>query len=263
MRKLRKFLLLTVSVVASLYIAGAALAAVNRSLPTANQDGTSTMTPSRAGTYLEAYVLPLFMGQGFFSDEGTLYVATNATLATGIAGHAAPVVADTDTKALLHIFNGGSKRIYPLYLQMEVTAAGTNGTIQYTTVYVDNKGSTARSSGGTAITPVNANAGVTSSTGATMYFGAVVTAMSNSRKTGQQIVREVIPVVQDTIYMDFAPASGNMRSALTTAGTATNHTYQRFSPVVIPPGGNLNISQIRPSQTAAASYQFEFAYIER
>lgn len=244
-------------------VSGLAKAAVNRTLPTANQDSSTVTYPSRAGTYLEAYTIPLFAGPWAFADEGTMFVATNATLATGIAGHAAPVVADTDTKALLHLFNGGTKRIYPLYLQMEVTAAGTAGTIQYTTIYVDNQGSTAKSSGGTVITPVNVNTASSASSAATLTFGAVVTAMTSSRKVGQQIVREVIPVVQDTIYMDFAPAGSNVHSALTTAGTATNHTYQRFPPIVIAPGGNLNISQIRPSQSAAASYQFEFAYIER
>jgi hypothetical protein len=63
--------------------------------------------------------------------------------------------------------------------------------------------------------------------------------------------------------IDFTPTGSNAHSPLTTAGTATNHSYQRFPPIVIAPGGNLNISQIRPSQSAAASYQFEFAYIER
>jgi hypothetical protein len=262
----RKGLLFAYAAVALVLVlvAGPSLhAAVNRAIPTGNADGTGTQTPSRAGTYLEAYTLPLFAGPWLFADEGSMFVATNATLATGIAGHAAPVVADTDTKALLHLFNGGTKRIYPLYLQMEVTAAGTAGTLHYTTVYVDNKGSTARSSGGTAITPVNTLSTSTTSTGATLYFGAVVTAMSSSKKVGQQIVREVIPVVQDTIMIDFTPSGSNARSALTTAGTATNHSYQRFPPIVIAPGGNLNISQIRPSQSAAASYQFEFAYIER
>ncbi len=266
MKPNRKLLTLAWAVVAAVALsifAPGVRAAVNRALPTGNTDGTGTVTPSRAGKYLEAYTVPLFMGLGHFADEGSLYVITNATLATGIAGHAAPVVADTDTKALLHIYNGGTKNIYPQSCQLEVTAAGTAGTIHYTTIYIDDKGSTARSSGGTAITPVNANAETTTATGATVYFGAVVTAMTSSRKVGQQIVREVIPVVQDTVYMDFTGAVGMPHSALTTAGTATNHAYQRFPPIVIGPGGNLNISQIRPSQSAAASYQFECMYVER
>jgi hypothetical protein len=239
--------------------------AVQRNLPnTANADSSAVaVTPSRTGTYLEGYSLPLGSGDLFFGDEGSYFYACNATLATGIAGHAAPVVADTDTKALLHIYNSGLKRIYPLYLMLEVTAVGTAGTIHYTTIYVDDKDSTALVSGGTTITPVCVNGGLPSSTGAVMTFGACVLSMSSSRKVGQAIVREVIPVVQDTVMMRFGSSNMGFRSALTTAGTATNHSHQNFPPIVIPPGGNLNISQIRPSQSAAASYQFQFGYLER
>lgn len=239
--------------------------AVQRNLPsTANADSLAVATtPSRTGTYLEAYTLPLGGGDLFFGDEGSFFHACNATLATGIAGHAAPVVADTDTKALLHLYNSGTKRIYPVYLFLEVTAAGTAGTLNYTTIYVDDKGSTALTSGGTTITPVNVNAEGSNTTGAVVTFGAAVTAMTTSRKVFQAINREVIPVVQDTITIRFGAPNMGHHSALTTAGTATNHIVHYAPPVVVGPGGNLNIAQIRPSQSAAASYQFSFGYIER
>jgi hypothetical protein len=193
-----------------------------------------------------------------FADEGSYVVLNNATLATGIAGHAAPVVADTDTKPLFFLFNGGTRNVVLDYLFLEVTAAGTAGTIQYTTIYLDNKGSTARTSGGTQITAfAGANSAINpASTGLEVYVGAVVASMTSSVKVGQQIVREVIPVVQDTITMKFGGPNAGIRSGLTTAGTATCNVTQHFAPVVVAPGGNLNISQIRPSQSAAASYQF-------
>lgn len=231
--------------------------------PAAGDNNPNDAAPGRHSPYGELYTVGMGGGNWPLADEGSYFVATNATLATGIEGHAAPVVADTDTKALLHLYNGGQKNIVLDFLQMEVTAAGTAGTLHYTTIYIDNKGSTARSSGGTAITPVNTNSGVSVSSGAEIYFGAVVTAMSSSRKVGQQIVREVIPVVQDTILMTFGAVDGVLKSGLTTAGTATNHCVQNFPAIVIAPGGNLNISQIRPSQSAAASYQFQFGYWER
>lgn len=216
--------------------------------------------PSRAAGDLSAFVQPLGGGNWSFASEGTYLVGNNATLATGLAGHAAPVVADTDTKALLALFNGVPGRtFYPDYLFLEVTAAGTGGTIQYTTIYIDNKGSTAVSSGGTAITMGSANSALApTTTGLTVTFGPVVTAMSSSVKVGQQIVREVIPVVQDTILMKFGGPNGGSHSGITTAGTATSEIVQHFAPIAIAPGGNLNISQIRPSQSAAASYQFSF-----
>lgn len=235
--------------------------AIARVLPTRNADSSAVVTPSRTSPYLEAYAITMGGGNWAFADEGSYFHGSNATLATGIAGHAAPVVADTDTKALLHLFNGSTKNVVFDYLFLEVTAAGTGGTIQYTTIYTDNKGSTALSSGGTTISPVSAlSNGLAIDSGIITTFGACVTAMTSSKKVGQQIVREVIPVVQDTVMMKFGGPNGGFHSALTTAGTATNHIIQQFAPVVIGPGGNLNISQIRPSQSAAASYQFSFGF---
>lgn len=238
--------------------------AVKRTLPTRNNDSDAVQTPNRADPYLGAYVTPVGASNWAFADEGSYFVCTNATLATGIAGHAAPVVADTDTKALLHVFNGTTLNLVPDYLFLEVTAAGTGGTIHYSVIYLDNKGSTARASGGTQITAFNSTrsgGAVASTTGLEMYFGAVVTsAMASSKKVGQQIGREVIPVVQDTLMMKFGGPNSGAHSFLTTAGTATNHLIQQFAPIVVSPGGNLNISQIRPSQSAAASYQFEFGF---
>jgi hypothetical protein len=227
-------------------------------------DNPNDAAEGRNSWYGERYVVPVAGGSNWaVADEGSYFVATNPTLATGIAGHAAPVVADTDTKALLHLYNQGDRNIVPDFLHLEVTAAGTAGTINYLTAYVDNKGATARSSGGTAITPVCTNTEVAASSSAEIYFGPVVTAMSSSRKVAQQIVREVIPVVQDTILVVFGSPNGTAHAALTTAGTATNHSVLYVPPVVIGPGGNLNLSMIRPSQSAAASYQFQFGYFER
>ena len=236
---------------------------IARALPTLTADSSAAATPNRSGPYGEAYVLPVGSGYLNAADEGSYFCCTNAAVATGIAGHAAPVVADADTKALFHLYNAGSKNIYFDYLTMEVTAAGTAGTIHYSVVYIDNKGSTARSSGGTAISAIsNCNSGSSNASGAAVYFGAVVTAMTSSKCVGLQIVREVIPVVQDTVCLKFGSPNAGARSMIS-AGTATAHLIQHFPPIVIKPGGNLNISQIRPSQSAAASYQFQAGWIER
>ena len=233
--------------------------ATSRVLPTLTPDSTSVATPTRTDSYGGAFVIPVGSG-GFYgaADEGSYFTISNATVATGIAGHAAPVVADTDTKALLHIYNGAAtKSLVFDFLNLEVTAAGTGGTLHYAVVYTDNKGSTALSSGGTTITPSNVKSnGAAIDSGVVVTFGAAVLAMTSSKKLGQQIVREVIPVVQDTITLKFGAAAGQFHAGLTTAGTATAHVYQSRGPVSIGPGGNLNVAMIRPAQSAAASYQF-------
>ena len=237
--------------------------AIARDLPTRNADTSEAITPSRTGPYREAYVLPLGSGLQGFGDEGSFYFACSPTVGTGIAGHAAPVVADTDTKALLHLFNGGVKNIIPVFLHLHFTVIGANGTVNYNVAYVDKKGSTARSSAGDAITPVNVNGASTDTSSAVIYFGPVVTAMTSSRKVFQQACREVIPVVQDQITVFFGSPNGGMLSGLTTAASATANIVQYAPPVVIGPGGNFNFARIRASQSGADSYNFSFGYIER
>lgn len=235
--------------------------AIARTLPTRNTDGAAVVTPSRTGPYLEAYAIPLGGGTWAFADEGSYYVGHNATVGTGLAGHAAPVVADTDTKALFHLFNGSTKNVVMDYVFTELTNAGTAGTITYTVGYVDAKGATALSSGGTAIVPASTlSGGGALPSGIVTTFGACVTAMTSSVKVGCQIAREVIPVVQDTLLVKFGAVSGAPHSGLTSAGTATSHLVQLFAPVVIAPGGNFNLAHISPSQSAARSYQVSFGF---
>lgn len=237
-----------------------------RQRPAPFSDGNNSKDggEGRNSTYGERYVIPIGGGSNWaLADEGSYFVATNPTLATGVAGHAAPVVADTDTKPFLFLYNSGKRVIIPDFAQFEVTAAGTAGTLNYLTCYVDAKGATAYTSGGAAVTPVSTHTDAPFPTGAVMYSGAVVAAMSSSRKVGQQLVREVIPVVQDTVVVVFGSPNAAARAALTTAGTATNHSIVYLPPVAIAPGGNFNLSFIRPSQSAAASYQFQFGYYER
>ena len=237
--------------------------AVYRGLPSAASTEGAAVTPSRTGPYLEAMTMPLGNGMQGFGDEGSFYVAMNPTLGTGIAGHAAPVVADADDKPLLHLFNGGSKDIIPVFLHLQFTAVGAGGTISYNACYTDQSGATAYSSGGTAITPVNVKSNVAGAGGATIYFGAVVSALVSPRKVFQQVCREVIPVVQDTMTIHFGGPNGGLNNALTAAGTATNNLVQYAPPIVIAPGGNFDFTRIRASQSGADSYSFMFGYVER
>ena len=239
---------------------------VYQNLPTATSDSSAVQNPNRAGRYLEAFTLPLG-GGGLYSyaNEGTLFTCCNATVGTGIAGHAAPVVADTDTKSLLHVFNSATntKDIIPVALRLEFTAIGAGGTINYNVAYIDDGGVTARASGGTAITPVSAKSNANVTTGATVYFGAVVSSATTGSKVWAQQCREVIPVVTDTMTIIFGASGGNFQSGLTTASTATDHLVQYAPALSIGPGGNFKFVRTRASQSGADSYTFSFWYIER
>jgi hypothetical protein len=237
--------------------------AIARVLPSRNVDNAAVTAPSRSGPYLEAYTLPLGGGNLMFGDEGSFFTAVNATVGTGIAGHAAPVVADTDTKSLLHLYNGGAKNIIPVFLQLGFSAIGAGGTLSYNVIYTDSAAATAKSSGGTVITPTNVNTGVASTTGAIVTFGAVVTAPTSSRKVWAAQCREVIPVVNDVMTVFFGPDGGAMQTANIPSGTATASLVQYAPPIVIAPGGNLMFVRTRASQSGADSYTFTFGYLER
>jgi hypothetical protein len=79
----------------------------------------------------------------------------------------------------------------------------------------------------------------------------------------QQVCREVVPVVQDTMTVFFGSPNGGINNGLTAAGTATNNLVQYAPPIVIAPGGNFDFTRIRASQSGADSYSFSFGYIER
>ena len=226
-------------------------------------DNLNGGSPARGSWNGDAYVLPVGVGNWVLADEGSYFVAANATVGTGLAGHAAPVVADTDTKALLNIFNNNTTRnLIPDYIFLEVTAAGTAGTLTYAVVWIDNRGVTARASGGALLVANSAHAAAPYASSAVPYFGPVVTT-TGFTKVAQSLMREVIPVVQDTILIKFGSGSPGVRAPLTQAGTATSDTVIYMPPVVIPPGGNFQFTSISPSQSAARSYQVHTGWWER
>jgi hypothetical protein len=224
-------------------------------------DNANGGPPTRANWYGDAIVQPMGGGNWGLADEGSYFVASNPTVGTGIAGHAAPVVADTHTKALFHLYNSGPRNIVMDYIWLHITAIGTAGTTHYTSVYIDDAGATARSSGGTAFTAVNVNSGSSNASSAVMWFGPVVTAMGTPRFVGSQVVREVVPVAGDTLRVNFG-SDAPVPTAVV-SGTLTARVSQNFPPVVIGPGGNFVFAQIRPSQSAAASYTFQVGFWER
>jgi hypothetical protein len=242
--------------------------AIQTTVPSRTPDSPLVTTlPTRTGFDGSAYNSSLTNKEFFFADEGSFFVATNATVGTGIAGHAAPVVADTSTKTLLHVFNGnaaGGKWIYPQYIKLRWTAIGANGTSTFWVVYIDQKGSTAATSGGTASVAVNTNSGQSLASGGTVTFGAVLTTYTSARKVGAFQSRSVIQVAEDTQLITFGqPNQFPLTGGVTNGGTAILSSSNAFAPLAIAPGGNFGLVQTTIAQTAASSFDYEFGYVER
>ena len=237
--------------------------AIARTRPTRTADGTSVVTPSRTGAYGEAYVQGVAPERWTLADEGSYFVAQNATFGTALTAHAAPAIADTDTKPFIHLYNAGPTTVWLDYLWMTNVIANASATAVGFAVYVDAKGATARSSGGTAITPVNVNGSSSVATAVTMYAGAVVAAPTSSRRTMQRIVRAYIGVALDQYTFSFGGGLQGINTPILLASGVAN-TYTAAAPVSCGPGGNIMICQISPSgASTAATFEFELGWSER
>ena len=232
--------------------------------PTGNADSTTVATPTRTGKYSEAYILPMGVGRIMVADEGSYYVAQNATIGTQLTGHVAPAIADTNTKSIIHFFNGGNLDVYLDYLTITTVVANASATAVDFLAYTDNKGSTGLTSGGTAITTINnTRSNSTNASGITMTAGACVTApVTNIHRVLQRTVKPYIGVALDSYSFVF----GNGAWAPTGYAliTAVTHTLTSCAPVVVGPGGNFYFVQTGPSgATTAMTFEFEMGYFER
>lgn len=227
-----------------------------------NNNAATRLRCSRRG---DLGVYPVGKGVYGLCDEGSYFVATNPTPGTGIAGIAASD-GNNDLENLICVYNAATAaagtRIYLDYLQLLVTAAGTNGT---TTEWVSKIDDSDRyTSGGSAITEVNCNMDSTESTSARLHFGALVSpAASNQRLVGHGTLRSVIAVVEDTYTFDFGAGVSGMTSSLQTTGTAVAHIYVPHAPVILGPGDSWLFQINAASQTAASSFEFQLGFWER
>jgi hypothetical protein len=241
--------------------------AIQRSLPsTKNADSSAIATPSRTGSYLEAFTLPLGASKMLgYADEGSYFTTYNVTDGTGIAGHAAPVQSDLSLKPLLHIFNGSATKSIALdFVRLRVTAVGAGATTTDFTAWIDNNGSTVKTSGGTVATSVNCRSDQPNTTGAIVTFGAVVaTAAATEKRIDHQRVRSVVPVVEDQYTFSFGHTGYSMPAAMALTGTAVVSAYVHMPPCVILPGGNFKLVMWGASQSGAHSLEYTVGWVER
>ena len=235
-------------------------------LPTPENNGT--YAPIRVDRYGNQYAR--LLDQFAHAEQGTLFIAHNATndASTTLAGHAAPVLADADatmTKPLFFMRNptSSTKRIIPLYLELDLVTAGANGTADNWAAQLDT-GPTRVTSGGTALTIVNpnmdnANASVLAATGA-LLGGAVVTgAEVDVRELGHGQIRAAIHVAGDRYCFKFGGEPGVGANVVATA--ASRHLIN-LPPVILGAEDMFLLAAYAPSQSAAAVYKMRCAWLE-
>ena len=231
-----------------------------------NGDNLLGGAPQRGSWYGDQYVVPVANPRQALAEEGSYFVAANAVQGTDITGHAAPALADNDdtpTKALIHIYNGGSKFIMVDYIKLAVVVVNASSTATGFVAFVDSANASGRTSGGTALTVGSTRGDDPHSSGATIYAGAVVVATTTANKVGQQVVRPVIAVTLDQYHFWFGAGPMTINTGALT-GTAVATVGVSMAPVAIQPGGNFYLCESNPSgASTAATYQIELGYVER
>lgn len=239
--------------------------------------GTNTVVgegndgPIRVGHYGDVWTRP--MDCRGMALSGKLYVATNPTFETGIAGHAAATATD-DSKPFLTLQNTAASSadllVMPLRLTIICTAAGTNGTDLRYTIHKSAAGVSRFTSGGSSggnggastlsVFPARSGGATTS---ALVRAGAVVAPTdANKVRIAGGTLRTVINVVQDMYVFDFGQENPS-GLAVYAAATATATTVHRnIRPCVLEPQETMTFAFIAASQSAAPSYEFYLEYAE-
>lgn len=235
----------------------------------------NTWGPDRSSAYGEKFVTPLGQSRWNLSNEGTYFIARNATddASTTLAGHAAPVLADADatmTKPFIFMRHGGAStsttRIFLDFIEIEVVTAGASGTQACWSAQLDT-GTTRYSSGGTALTIINPNmqSSATSVLATTSHLlgGAVVVGAENStaRILGFGTLRPSIEIAGDKKVFIFG---GDPILGSDGAAAAKREQVVNMPPVVLGPTDQFLLAlHSQASQNAAGVYKVRMSWVER
>lgn len=199
--------------------------------------------------------------------EGSYYITTNPTPATGIAGITLATNFEA-AEALCTIRNGNTagdnaKRLYMDYIKIQCTAAGTNGTNVLYSMQRDS-GNTRWASGGTEYTPVNLNPASDLVSLAGVHFGALVTdaATSDVIKLSDGNLRTSIIVATDEFLFDFTGDKSAGSSALSEGSLVATEVIW-CPPCVLAPAEELKLDINAASQSGASSFTFEIGFYLR
>lgn len=242
--------------------------AIASALGTRNADNSaSIVTPSRTGSYLEAYVLPLGGAKlATYAEEGSYFTSYNVTDGTGIAGHAAPVQADLSTKPFIHLYNSSATKFVTIdFIRIRMTAIGAGASTTNVTTWVDNNGASSRTSGGTLQVPVNTNPGNSTAYAGTIYAGGTLVGAigTGEIRSDAVTVRSVVSVVQDHYVFSFGGGVQAYPSANVTTGTTVNSVAIALAAVCVPPLGNFKFVMWGTSQSGAHSAEYVMGLWQR
>lgn len=222
----------------------------------------------RAGRQGESYVHRVYDSHRSLCDEGSVWTGVNATSETGISASVATQYSGT-ASAYVALRNTDTsdvtgKRIYPLYMKFRTVTAPASATRWLGVIDIDNV-LTRFTSGGTAITPANANMTSNNASIAALNVGALTTVAISSagRVIARPYFRSVIPVVGDDYLVVFGGDGINMANDVINGSNPCKATIV-VPPVVLGASHVLTLSVFGASNSITGwATEFEIVWVER
>ena len=222
-------------------------------------------------------VANVWTGDQLLADEGSYFVAQNATVGTAIA-MTTSVVDDAATASSTHaqyspylyMYNRGvpgdlnSKSIYLKYIKLFSRVgdqAWSSATQALFSLRSDNQNR--YTSGGTALTVSNQNTNSSNTTAAIWYAGANVVSLPNTttqRVLGHGLIQSTIPLVGSTWIWSFGDVGMNTNFGY---ASVINSLTIPNGPIVIAPGWSLQLDIWATALAAAPTFEVEIGYAER
>lgn len=240
---------------------------VRKGLPSAVADGSEA---SNWGDRYGAQIVQPFHGaKQAIAETGSYFVATNPTPGTGIVVTTS-ITAFAETAGAVGVAllvkntesgtGNSSKRVYLDYLSIRnIAQAPTSATDWYMAGVIDYS-SVRYTSGGSQITPVNVNGDSSLASVATIYFGAITTAVPGSRRL--LFARQVLPrlmIIKDEIKLVF----GGVADVVPTNSAAIMNIALSVSPCVLGPAQNFCLTMYGTANAAAPQFEFEIGWWEK
>jgi hypothetical protein len=237
---------------------------VSRGIPQAVPD--TNPAPYRAGRYGELMVVPMHSSKFALSDEGSYFLATNATPGTPIAA-TTNIQAYADTAGYVGNYFyfrntdlAGGKRMYLDYIKLMVVAVPLSAT-SWQWGLVTDYGTARLTTGATAITPVSPNGDSGTPSIIQMYAGANSTAVGISKRiVGRGTFRGVVPTTFDEYIIVCGSHEGG---AGFVSAAASGRVVDIAPPIILGPGQNLTLLMWGAANAAAPTFEFEVGWWER
>jgi hypothetical protein len=199
-------------------------------------------------------------------EEGSLLVATNPTVSTGLTWVAAQTAyaATTPNFLITNTQPAGGKNVQLRYLKMIATAAGTAATVWHYAAILDVAPRALTTNNTVAITPVSPNGGLSVGSGLPAIAAqnnAIASVLAAESASGRVVARGALGglnIVGDVFSILFGQATGLTGPLTAVEGETQSGARTAYSPpIIIAPGGCLSLHFWSPSSSAAFNPEFE------